>query len=96
MATLYALALAMQHEDKARLAQLAPQSTRAELYELAKPYGGIRRLGQMLSESPEVSPMIHVPFGSVDVFAKVKKRYFMVQFVRRQGHCVAAVAFFTD
>lgn len=95
MAAFYDLALAMEREDKTKLARLAPQATGAELYKLAKPYGGVPRLGKLLKESPEVSPVIHVPFASVDVFAKVKNKYFMVQFVRRQGRCVAAVAFFT-
>jgi hypothetical protein len=91
-----ALSLAMEQDDKAALAEVAPGIPRQRLEELAKPYGGLRPLGKLLRESKEVAPYIHVPLGSVDVVAKVKGRLCLVQFVKKQGQHRAVVIFFAE
>jgi hypothetical protein len=94
-AAFYELASALEYKDETKLEKLTNKGARAELYKLAKPYGGISKFGTYLRQSSEVEPVIHM-VATVDVFAKVQKRGIMFQFSWESGHWVAGTIFFTD
>jgi len=92
-AAYYKLALALAQSDETKITQLARPFTKQRLRELAVPYGGTSRFGKLMRQTPEVSPVVHM-VATVDVFATIDNREFMVQFSWRQGHWVADTAFF--
>jgi hypothetical protein len=96
IAAYYALASAMEKENKAELERLAPRGEAHKILQLAKPYGGIRRMGKLLRESPSVNPYVHVPFASIEVVAKIGNKDLVILFAKRPKQYVATTLFFAN
>jgi hypothetical protein len=94
--TYYALASAMEQEDKTKMGQLASSDLPADLYKLARPYGGIRQLGKLMRESPEVKVSLHAPLDSFEVVGTIGNRHLVVLISTRRQKGVAKFAFFTN
>ncbi len=95
-ATYYALASAMEQENKTQLELLATRDCAADLTALAKHYGGIRRLGKLMRESPKVEVSLHAPLSSFEIAGKIENRYLLILISTHREKGAASTAFFTS
>ncbi|RYX82924.1 hypothetical protein EON83_16865 [bacterium] len=89
-AAYYELARAVEVQDAQKLKQLAEPHILADLPGIAKMHGGMRKFGQGMRQSSDVGVAIHM-IGTVDLFATVNKRPYMIQFTLENWRWKAVV-----
>jgi hypothetical protein len=96
MAAFKALAIALESDDSAALAKLAPRSSKVYWEEIAKPFGDTRTFGKLLRQSSKVEAVIHLPLASVDVLCHVPGDIFCVHFLSEKDGFTVGIAFLRD